>query len=164
MGKGLSAFLAAAGAVLALDQASKEAVRSLMEVGDYFPGPGWPLRLHYVTNTGAAFGILQDQAAFLTVTSLIGMAAIVYYFWSRRLGRAEAVALGMMLGGAAGNLADRLRLGEVTDFLSFPYYPSFNVADAAIVSAFVLLVGAQLLAGREGAGVRAGMGHEEGGD
>ncbi len=164
MGRGLAVFLGAAGAVLALDQATKEAVRSLMEVGDYFPGPGWPLRLHYVTNTGAAFGILKDQVAFLTFTSLIGMAAILYYFWSRRRRAVEAAALGMMLGGAAGNLADRLRLGEVTDFLSFPHYPSFNVADAAIVLAFVLLVGAQVVQGKRGAAARAGTAHEEGGD
>jgi len=134
--------------VVALDQASKEAVRSLMEVGQYFPGPRWPLRLHYVTNTGAAFGILQDQTAFLALTSLIGIGAILFYFWRQRGGLIESVALGMMIGGAIGNLVDRVRLGEVVDFLSFPHYPSFNVADMSIVLALTVLIGTALLGRR----------------
>lgn len=132
-------FLVVALAVLGLDQATKGMVRVFMEPYQYFPSPEWPVRLYYVTNTGAAFGILQNQTGFLIVTSVIGIAAIAWYWLSQPQGRTAAVALGMMLGGAAGNLLDRVRLGEVTDFLSFPYYPSFNVADASIVLAFVVL-------------------------
>jgi signal peptidase II len=164
MGKGLGAFLGAAGAILTVDQVTKAVVRGLMEVDQYFPGPEWPLRLHYVTNTGAAFGILQGQVAFLIFTSLIGMAAIAYYFFTRPTGQPEAVALGMMLGGAAGNLVDRLRLGEVTDFLSFPHYPSFNVADASIVMALALLVAAHMLPRRPRLPGPGRMDSEEGGD
>jgi signal peptidase II len=50
------------------------------------------------------------------------------------------IAVGMLLGGAVGNLSDRLRLGEVTDFIDFPHYPSFNVADSSIVVGVVVLV------------------------
>jgi len=140
-------FLAAALAMLGLDQLTKALVSRLMEVGQYYPSDDWPLRLHYVTNTGAAFGILRDQTAFLIVTSVIGIAAIVYYWRSQHQPWPVALALGMMLGGAAGNLLDRIRLGHVVDFLSFPHYPSFNVADSSIVVAFVLLIGYQLLWG-----------------
>ncbi len=164
MGKGIGVFLGAAGAVLAVDQVTKTVVRALMEVGQYFPGPEWPLRLHYVTNTGAAFGILQGQLAFLIFTSLVGMAAIAYYFFARQAGRTEAVALGMMFGGAAGNLTDRLRLGEVTDFLSFPHYPSFNVADASIVMALALLVATHILPRRREMPGPGRVDGEEGGD
>jgi len=104
--------------------------------------------LHYVTNTGAAFGILQDQTAFLALTSLIGIGAILFYFWRQRGGLIESVALGMMIGGAIGNLVDRVRLGEVVDFLSFPHYPSFNVADMSIVLALTVLIGTALLGRR----------------
>ncbi len=131
--------------MLALDQATKALVSQLMEVGQYYPSDDWPLRLHYVTNTGAAFGILRDQTAFLIVTSIIGIAAIVFYWRSQRQPWPTALALGMMLGGAVGNLLDRVRLGHVVDFLSFPHYPSFNVADSSIVIAFAVLIGYHVL-------------------
>ncbi len=155
-------FLAAAATVLGLDQLTKAVVSRTMEVGQYFPSDDWPLRLHYVTNTGAAFGILQDQTAFLIVTSIIGIAAIVYYWLSQRQPWPTALALGMMLGGAAGNLLDRVRLGHVVDFLSFPHYPSFNVADSSIVVAFVVLIGYHLLwEEKERQKVPEGVGRED---
>jgi len=155
-------FLAAALAMLGLDQLTKALVSRLMEVGQYYPSDDWPLRLHYVTNTGAAFGILRDQTAFLILTSIIGIAAIVYYWRSQRQPWPTALCLGMMLGGAAGNLLDRLRQGHVVDFLSFPYYPSFNVADASIVLAFVGLIGYHLLWGeRQPVRVAGGVGSDD---
>ncbi|HZP25508.1 MAG TPA: signal peptidase II [Dehalococcoidia bacterium] len=134
-------FFGVALLVVALDQASKQAVRSFMDLHDYYPSNDWPVRLHYVTNTGAAFGVLQDQAAFLALTSIIGLGAIVLYYWTQSTGHAlVSVAMGMMLGGAAGNLIDRVRLGKVTDFIDFPHYPSFNLADSSIVIAVVILI------------------------
>ena len=134
-------FVGVALLVVALDQASKQTVRSFMDLYDYYPGDNWPVRFHYVTNTGAAFGVLQDQAAFLAVTSFIGVSAILLYYWSQSTGhRLITVAMGMMLGGAAGNLIDRVRLGKVTDFIDFPHYPSFNLADSSIVVAVVVLI------------------------
>jgi len=100
-----------------------------------------------VTNTGAAFGILQEQNAFLVVTTLIGVAAILLYYWYPPFEHAMmTAAVGMILGGAIGNLSDRLRLGEVTDFIHFPHYPAFNVADSSIVVGVVALVILFLLA------------------
>jgi signal peptidase II len=153
-------FFAAALTVLALDQASKELVRTFMDRGEAWPN-GWPVRLHYVTNTGAAFGILKDQTGFLIVTTLVGLVAIyLYYRYPPFEHLLAPVAIGMMLGGAIGNLLDRLRLGRVTDFIDFPVWPSFNVADSCIVIGIaILLLGYALFterpppkAEREGAG------------
>jgi len=133
-------FFASALFILALDQASKEMVRTFMDRGESWP-EGWSVRLHYVTNTGAAFGILKDQTGFLIITTFIGLAAIyLYYRYSPFDHLVAPVAMGMMLGGAIGNLVDRLRLGKVTDFVDFPLWPSFNVADSAIVIGIAILI------------------------
>jgi len=133
-------FFSTAAAALALDQVSKHVVRATLEQGDSFP-ESWPVRFVHVANTGAAFGILQEQNAFLVVTTVIGVAAILLYYWYPPFEHAiMTVAVGMILGGAIGNLSDRLRLGEVTDFIDFPHYPAFNVADSSIVVGVAVLV------------------------
>jgi signal peptidase II len=127
-------------AVLALDQLTKHLVRATLERGEAFP-ESWPIRFVHVTNTGAAFGILQEQNAFLVITTVIGVAAILLYYWYPPFEHAVmTAAVGMILGGAIGNLSDRLRLGEVTDFIDFPHYPAFNVADSSIVVGVAVLV------------------------
>jgi len=140
-------FFGAALAVLALDQATKAIVHAFMARGETWPDDSF-VRLHYVTNTGAAFGILEDQTAFLIVTTVVGLAAIYLYYHYPPFDHIIApIAIGMMLGGAAGNLVDRLRLGEVTDFIDFRFWPSFNVADSSItVGIIVLLIGYALFA------------------
>ena len=95
----------------------------------------------YTTNTGAAFGMLQGQDIFLTVTAVIGMAAIVFYYAFPPLEHGILrAALGLQLGGAIGNLVDRVRFGEVTDFIHFPHYPAFNVADSSISVGLVVII------------------------
>ena len=140
-------FFGAALAVLALDQATKAIVRAFMDRGEAWPDDTF-VRLHYVTNTGAAFGMLQDQTAFLIVTTVVGLAAIYLYYHYPPFDHIVApIAIGMMLGGATGNLVDRLRLGEVTDFIDFQFWPSFNVADSSItIGIIVLLIGYALFA------------------
>jgi signal peptidase II len=142
-------FVGAAALVLVLDQVTKALVGAFMDRGDAWP-EGWPVRLHYVTNTGAAFGILRDQTGFLIVTAIIGLVAIYLYYRNPPFDHLAApIAIGMMLGGAAGNLVDRLRLGRVTDFIDFPSWPAFNVADSSItIGIAVLLIGSLLFAGR----------------
>ena len=133
-------FFSTAAAVLALDQLTKHVVRATLERGEAFP-ESWPVRFVHVANTGAAFGILQEQNAFLVITTVIGVAAILLYYWYPPFEHAiMTAAVGMILGGAIGNLSDRLRLGEVTDFIDFPHYPAFNVADSSIVVGAVVLV------------------------
>ncbi len=133
-------FFGAAFVVLALDQTTKGLVRTFMDRGEAWPDD-WPVRLHHVTNTGAAFGILKDQTGFLIVTTLIGLAAIYLYYRYPPFDHFVApIAIGMMLGGAIGNLVDRVRLGRVTDFFDFPLWPSFNVADSSITVGIAVLV------------------------
>lgn len=100
-------------------------------------------RIVHWYNTGAAFGIFKEGGMVFTVLAFIVIGAILYYFprversdWSLRL------AMSMQLGGAAGNLIDRLTIGHVTDFISIGKFPVFNVADASItVGCAVLLLG-----------------------
>jgi signal peptidase II len=134
-------FLSLAAAVIASDQLTKHLVRAYIDPGDTFPD-GWAVRLVNVSNTGAAFGILQNQGAFLVITSLIGVVAILlYYMYPPFEYWPMTAALALVLGGAVGNLSDRIRLGEVTDFIDFPRYPSFNVADSSIVVGVAVLAG-----------------------
>jgi signal peptidase II len=129
-------------------------VRTWLERGESWPSEDWPVRIKHVTNSGAAFGILQDQTVFLVVMAFIGLGAIYVYYrnppfnhWSATLG------IGMMLGGAAGNLIDRVRVGRVTDFIDFPNFPSFNVADSAInVGVAIVIIGYLVFGERENKG------------
>lgn len=126
-------FFVIAIAVVALDQLTKAVVRAKIASGDAWPDKDWLLNIVNVTNSGAAFGILQGQTLFLVVTSLIGVAAIVLYYMYPPLEHGLLrIALGLQLGGAAGNLIDRVRTGEVTDFINFKFWPAFNVADSCI--------------------------------
>jgi signal peptidase II len=114
-------------------QLTKYAVRSSLSLGESFPEEGF-FRITYVTNTGAAFGILKDQSAFLIVTTFFGLAAIIlYYIYPPLEHGILRIALGLQLGGAIGNLTDRVRMGHVTDFIDVGAWPAFNVADSSIV-------------------------------
>jgi signal peptidase II len=142
-------FFGAALTVLALDQITKELVRTFMDRGDTWPDD-WPVRLHHVTNSGAAFGILKDQTGFLIVTTVIGVAAIYLYYRYPPFDHVVApITIGMMLGGAIGNLVERIRLSRVTDLIDLQFWPSFNVADSSItIGIVVLLLGYALFAER----------------
>lgn len=141
-------FLGAAALVVALDQATKEIVRSSLARGEVWPSADWPIRIRHVTNTGAAFGILQDQTVFLVLMTCIGLALIYLYYRRPPFKHPIApLAIGMMLGGAIGNLADRVRLGRVTDFIDLPRWPAFNVADSSItIGVAIIIIGSLLFA------------------
>jgi signal peptidase II len=143
-------FWGAALLVIILDQVTKTIVRESLARGESWPDAEWPVRIRYVTNTGAAFGILEDQTVFLIVMAFIGLAAIyLYYRYPPFDHFVVPIAIGMMLGGAVGNLLDRVRLGEVTDFIDFPSYPAFNVADSSIfIGITIIIVGYLVLAPR----------------
>jgi signal peptidase II len=125
-----------AGLVVLLDQVTKYIIRVNLPMGRVFH-PEWVLsnyaRIVHWMNTGAAFGIFQNMSIVFTLLSFVVIGVILYYFpqvsrsdWAVRL------AMGLLLGGALGNLIDRLRQGYVTDFLSVGNFPVFNVADASI--------------------------------
>jgi signal peptidase II len=139
-------FFLTAAAVISLDQLTKMIVRNGLALGESWPDDDWLVKAQHVTNSGAAFGILQGQGGFLTVTAFVALAAIVFYYAFPPLEHGLLrVALGLQLGGAIGNLADRLRFGEVTDFIQFPHYPAFNIADSSIVVGLIVIVGFFLL-------------------
>jgi signal peptidase II len=141
-------FFGSAAIVVALDQATKISVRTWLDRGESWPDADWPMRIRHVANSGAAFGVLEDQTVFLIVMAFIGLAAIyLYYRYPPFDHWVVPIAIGMMLGGAAGNLLDRVRAGEVTDFIDFPRYPAFNVADSSItVGIAIIIIGYLLLA------------------
>ncbi len=133
-------------AVVVLDQATKAMVRAALAPGERWP-EGWAVSFSHVTNSGAAFGLLRGQTTLLIVMTAFGLGAILlYYVMPPVRHRLLAPALGLVLGGATGNFIDRVRLGKVTDFVHFPHYPDFNVADSAITVGVVVLAGAMLLA------------------
>ena len=103
-------FLGVALLVVVLDQVSKSIVVNS------FP---------YTTNTGAAFGMLQSYQPFLIGITIIVIGLLFYY------AKEYPIALGFILGGAVGNLIDRLARGFVIDFIDFGFWPSFNIADSA---------------------------------
>ncbi|MPZ49383.1 MAG: signal peptidase II [Dehalococcoidia bacterium] len=140
-------FFAVALGVLALDQLTKSLVRNGLAIGESWPSESWLVKITHVTNSGAAFGILQGQGVFLTITAFVAIGAIAFYYAFPPLEHGLLrLALGLQLGGAVGNLLDRLRFGEVTDMFHFPHYPAFNIADSSIVVGLVA-IGAFLLFG-----------------
>ena len=137
-----------AAVIIALDQWTKWLVRTNIPQGQsWLPDSLLWLspyaRIVHWYNKGAAFGIFQEGSMVFTVLAFIVSAAIIYYYpqvskkdWPLRL------AMSMQLGGAIGNLIDRLTIGHVTDFLSVGTFPVFNIADASIsVGCVVLLLG-----------------------
>ena len=145
-------FVLVAGGIVLLDQITKRLIDANLPLGDSWPNEAWPARLMHVKNTGAAFSMLQNQTLFLTLMSLVGLGAILLYFRFRPSDHPLLrFALALQLGGAIGNLIDRARYGEVTDFLKVPHWPVFNIADSAISIGVVTVVCFLLFAGGEGA-------------
>lgn len=121
-------------AVFAVDRLTKLLVLADLREGQSIPViPGF-LHITHVRNPGGAFGFLpQGQLFFTTVTLFVLIAVIVYHFVRRPDGLLLNVALGLVLGGTAGNLVDRLTVGRVIDWVDFRVFPVFNVADSALV-------------------------------
>ena len=138
-------FSLAALLVVVADQLSKMWIRSNLDVEQSLPETGF-FRLTHVQNTGAAFGLFQDQSFILAIVALVGIIVLIVYalliyryfpFLDNLLCKS---ALGLVLGGTVGNLIDRVRLGYVTDFIDVGIWPSFNIADSAIVVGIIVFV------------------------
>ncbi len=137
-------FFVVAGVIVGLDQLVKWVIRQSIDLGDRHPVV-WPLEIVHFTNSGAAFGVLQGAGPLLVLTSVVGMAAIVVYLFNPGFAHpVMRLGLALMLGGAVGNLIDRVRVGEVVDFIKVPNFPAFNVADSAITIGVLLLAWAML--------------------
>jgi len=132
-----------AGSILLLDQLSKNIVEQALALYEvYAPFPAYEsfFRIIHATNTGMALGLFPDGSLFFGLMAILVSGVIIFYNHTIPYGNIWLrVALGLTLGGALGNLIDRLRLGHVTDFFDFGPVPIFNVADAAVVSGAILL-------------------------
>jgi signal peptidase II len=137
--RGLLTFLIAA-VIVGLDQLTKYLVMTYMELGQSIPEEGW-IRLTYTTNTGGAFSLFANQGFLLAIASILGIAILVLYLRYLPLdSKVLKLGLALDLGGAVGNLIDRVRFGEVVDFVDIGAYPVFNVADSAITVGTVLII------------------------
>ncbi|PIN73630.1 signal peptidase II [Candidatus Woesearchaeota archaeon CG10_big_fil_rev_8_21_14_0_10_45_16] len=133
--KNLLLFSIISSLVILIDQLTKILILSWK--------PQWDLKLltiHLITNTGAGFGILQDQVVWLGIISLIAAAVIIYHYPKISKEKLPQVLFALLLGGIIGNLVDRLGRRFVVDFIDFSFWPAFNIADAAItISALGLI-------------------------
>ncbi len=135
----LARVLAVVVGVLVADRVTKHLVVSGIAVGDVhklIPG----VSLVHVRNSGVAFGLFAGGGALVLVLTLAALAALVTYFLLRPNRRLLWLPTGLLVGGALGNLIDRLVNGSVTDFIKLPHWPAFNVSDIAITIGVVALV------------------------
>ena len=131
--------------VFVFDQVTKAIIRSSLSLGDSWPEEGI-FRIVHGLNTGSAFGLFAGFTNLLVVASIIGIVFILFVFlkqnnnviWLR-------LSLGLIVGGALGNLFDRVKDGAVVDFISVGWWPAFNIADSSISIGMGLLLVTMLL-------------------
>jgi signal peptidase II len=138
---GRTAFLTAlvAVAVVVADQVAKAIVRgqiSRFEEHELFLG----VKLINTRNTGVAFSMFSGGGPLVVIIAFLALAALIGFFVTHIHRRLVWLPTGLLLGGAAGNLIDRIRLGAVTDFIKFPHWPAFNVADICVTFGVLTLI------------------------
>ncbi len=143
--------------MLVADQLTKLWIRSTLDIGEVL----WQAGIFSITrtkNTGAAFGLFQGHSFVITIVAIVVIALVLFYvLWAHRrypifVGRLSWLAMGLILGGIIGNLIERIcnlidpsRFVGVTDFISVGWWPSFNIADSALVVGTILLAYSLLL-------------------
>lgn len=147
-------FIGLAATVFIVDQLTKAWLVSTLSPGERLQIVGDYIRLIHSQNTGALFGLFRDQALFFAVVSVGVVGAIVWFHHSSGRNTLLSIALGLLLGGALGNMADRFRIGYVVDFVDVGIgdlrFYTFNVADSAISLAILLLLITAFVRGRDG--------------
>jgi signal peptidase II len=141
----LGLFLIAAALIVTFDQLSKLWIRAHLALGESLPITG-RLSLIHIRNTGSAFGLLANQSFLIIIIGIASLLVVLLFLrYLSQVTTLSMVSIGLIWGGAVGNLIDRLRFGYVTDFIYFRlwgdfHWPAFNIADAAItVGVFVLI-------------------------
>jgi signal peptidase II len=138
-------FLLIAAFVVASDQLSKSWIRANLSPGEGLP-EFWHFSIIHVGNTGAVFGLFTNLTFLLTLIAIVGLIVIlIFYRYLSPYSILGTIALGLVFGGALGNLVDRICLGHVTDFIRFRfwddiYWPVFNIADSAITIGIIVLI------------------------
>ncbi len=138
-GPGFGRAAAVAILTLALDQVSKAVIRGQVAPGervDVFGG----IEIVRVANRGIAFGLLDDAGSLVLVLAALAFASLLAMFLAASDRRGLWLPIGLLAGGAVGNLIDRIHEGAVTDFIDLGSWPAFNVADIAITLGVVILV------------------------
>lgn len=130
--------------ILVIDQVSKQIVRGVMVRGHSLPVLGDFFRLTYIHNSGAAFGLNLGSPLLHTLVALVALGALIWLLWTApRENRLMRFSLCLVLGGALGNIVDRLYLNEVIDFFDFGLgtlrWPVFNFADLFVTVGIALL-------------------------
>ena len=123
---------------VAIDQLSKYIISQRIPLGESIPVIKNFFHLTYILNSGAAFGILKNQANLFIIIAVTAIIFILMQLRQRRIISTE-VAFCLILAGAISNLVDRIRLGAVIDFLDFRIWPVFNIADSIITAGAILL-------------------------
>ena len=141
MSAGRTALLTAivAAAVIVADQVTKAIVRSnisRVEEIDLVLG----VKLIHTRNTGVAFSLFSGGGPVIVIIAIVALGALLAFFFTHLHRPLVWLPTGLFLGGAAGNLIDRVRLGAVTDFVKIPHWPAFNVADICITFGVLTLV------------------------
>jgi signal peptidase II len=128
------------GVVVALDQVTKQLVVANVERGNPYE-IAFGFEISNVRNSGIAFGLLSGASDALVLVLTLGALSLLVGYFAAHAGRPELwLPVGLVVGGALGNLADRVRMGAAVDFLDPPLWPAFNVADVAIVLGVALFV------------------------
>jgi signal peptidase II len=136
---GVARAIAAVGAIVALDQATKQVAVAAIQRG-YSKNVFFGLDLTNTRNTGVAFGALQGGGLVVTLLIAVSLGVLVVYFALHAGTPWLWLPVGMLIGGALGNLADRAREGAVIDFIDPIAWPAFNLADASIVLGVLALL------------------------
>lgn len=145
--RGSGLLLVTAGVVLVLDQVTKHAATAYLGPGgqeERLNIVGSWVRLAYVTNSGAAFGVLQDRTLLFSIIAFLAIPVLlVFYNYLPGDSFIPRFCVGLLLGGTLGNLIDRIRFGYVVDFIDMGYghlrWPTYNVADSAfVIGVFIL--------------------------
>jgi signal peptidase II len=146
-----TSLAAVALSALGADQLTKAIVTNRLDLNDEVHVVG-SFSIHHVTNSGIAFGLFASATPIVILLTGLAVAWMLYFF--ARSGSRHPVlpvALGLVIGGSVSNLIDRIRLGHVTDFLDFRYWPAFNLADTFIVVGVAALLLALILSDKQSA-------------
>jgi signal peptidase II len=138
-GRTLARTALVAALVVVADQVTKAIVRGSIgpfETVHVLPG----VTLVHARNSGVAFSRLSGGGPVVVIVALVALAALLAFFVTHLHRRLVWLPTGLLVGGAAGNLIDRIRAGAVTDFVKLPHWPAFNVADTAITVGVIVLV------------------------
>jgi len=140
--RNLLVFLITTAAVIALDQVIKALVVGFLAPGESVQAIPHVLRITNLNNPGAAFGLLKGSGGviFLSAIVIVVLSLVWFYRARHKKGLVSFIALGLMIGGAVSNLADRVFKGSVVDYLDFGWWPVFNAADVAIVCGVIIIL------------------------